>query len=337
MKIPFFSVYIPSYNHEKTLEATLDSVSHQSFKDFEIIVRDDGSKDKSLKVAQNYQKHSLKVFGNKQNLGFPGNLNRGIKDCHGKYLFILAGDDLIDKNTLKWYHNALVKHPNAGAITRPYYWFVDDYKIPVRSKLSTNSKNDILLTQKSSFNNILLLLSTLDQVSCLCYRRDLMTIDFDQERWISHAYPWLNIFKNHPVIFIKKYPLAVRIGTSLTRTNIYIRSPMLCWREMIEKIFPEKKYTEFRQKIIKEFIAKNFVGLVQIRSYGDFSSYLNEVKNLIIYKPDNLLNIRFWFFFLITLVTPPPILRVITDKYKLLLNRKFIDQNIVIHLDNTIS
>ena len=333
MKPPFFSVYIPSYNHEKTLKAALDSVAHQSFKDFEIIVRDDGSKDKSLKVAQNYNDKRLKVFGNKQNLGYPGNLNKGIKDCHGKYIFILAGDDLIDKDTLRWYHNALIKYPNAGAVTRPYYWFVDDYKIPVRLKITTNSKNDLLISEKSSFDKILLILSTLDQVSCLCYRRDLLTINFDQERWISHAYPWLNILKTHPIVFIKKYPLAVRIGTSLTRTNIYIRSPMLCWREMIEKIFPEKKYIEFRKKIIKEFISQNFIGLVQIRNYGNFSSYFNEVKNLINYNPQNLLSYRFWFFFLITLITPLSVLRVITDKYKLFFNRKLINRKIVIHLD----
>ncbi|MFA6007712.1 MAG: glycosyltransferase family 2 protein [Candidatus Shapirobacteria bacterium] len=333
MKIPFFSVYIPSYNHEKTLKAALDSVTHQSFKNFEIIVRDDASKDKSLQVAKNYKYKNIKVFGNQKNLGYPGNLNRGLKDCSGKYIFILAGDDLIDKNTLKWYHDALVKYPNAGAITRPYYWFVDDYKIPVRLKQSTNSKNDLLVSQKSSFNKILLLLSTLDQVSCLCYRRDFMTIDFDQERWISHAYPWLNILKTHPVIFIKKYPLAVRIGTSLTRTNIYIRSPMLCWREMIEKIFPEKKYNKFRQKIIREFVAKNYVGLIQIRNYGNFSSYINEVKNLIIYRPLNLITPAFWLFFLFTLITPPSLLRPLTDTYKARLYEKIIDPKIIINLD----
>jgi len=333
MKKPFFSVFVPSYNHEKTLKAALDSVSKQSFKDFEIIVRDDGSKDNSLKVAQKYKYKNIKIFGNKHNLGYPGNLNKGIKDCQGKYLFILAGDDLIDKDTLKWYHRALTKYPNAGAITRPYYWFLEDYKIPVRLKLSTNSPDDLLISTKSSFNKILLILSSLDQVSCLCYRRDLMTVDFDQERWISHGYPWLNILKNHPVIFIKNYPLAVRIGTSLTRTNIYVRSPMFCWREMIEKIFPEKKYHRFRQKIIKEFIAKNYVGLIQIKNYGNFSSYLNEVKNLITYRPLNLISPEFWFFFLITLIIPSPILRVITDKYKSNLHQKFIDQKIVINLD----
>jgi len=332
MKTPFFSVYIPSYNHEKTLKAALDSVANQSFKNFEIIVRDDGSKDNSLKVAKSYQDKRLKVYGNKHNLGYPGNLNKGIKDCRGKYLFILAGDDLIDIDTLKIYHQALLKYPQAGAVTRPYYWFENDYQTPLRLKLSTKSPSDLLVTQKSPIEKIFLLLSTLDQCSGLCYRRDLMTIDFDQERWISHGYPWLNILKNHPVIFIKKYTLAVRIGTSLTRTNIYIRSPMLCWREMIEKIFPEKKYDQFRKKIISDFIAKNYVGLVQIKNYGNLSSYFTEVRNLITYNPKNLFNYQFWFFFLLTLITPATILRKLTDKYKTNIHQKFINRDIVINL-----
>jgi glycosyltransferase involved in cell wall biosynthesis len=332
VKTPFFSVYIPLYNNSATIAATLRSVFNQTFTDFEVIVRDDGSKDNTLKVVNKFHDSRLTIKKNKVNLGYSGNLNCGLTDCHSDNIFILAGDDLIDINTLQWYYDAFKQYPQAGAITRPYYWFDNDYHIPVRLKPTTNSTNNLLVTTKSSFDKITLVLSSLDQCSGLCFKRNLTDMKFSPEVWISHAYPWLDIFKNHPVIFLKNYPLAVYIGHSTTRTNIYQKSPMLYWKTMIDTIFFESKYTTLKQRIISDFIGTNFVGLMQIRNYGSFKSYLREVKLLISFNPRNLLNIKFWLYTFITFITPPVILRLVVDKYKSLINQKHIDRSIVINL-----
>lgn len=332
MKSPFFSIYIPTYNNSSTIADTLKSVFTQTYTDFELILRDDGSKDNTLNIVRRFNDPRLIIKKNPINLGYSGNLNQGLLDCHSDVIFLLAGDDLIDINTLKWYFNAFKKYPRAGAITRPYYWFDDNYRHPVRLKQTTTSKNDLLVDINSAFDKILLVFSTLDQCSGLCFKRNLTKIRFNQEPWISHAYPWLDIFKKHPVIFLKKYPLAVRIGHSATRTNIYQKSPMICWKNMIDLIFYEKMFKRFRSKILADFVGTNFVGLVQVKNYGSFRSYLREVKNLITFNKTNLVNYRFWLFFLVTLIIPPHILRVITDKYKSVINRHLIDRSIIIEL-----
>lgn len=331
-KKPFFSVYIPAYNQSQTIIETLDSIKNQTFTDFEIILRDDGSKDNTYQIAQKYKDSRLKVFKNKVNLGYSGNLNQGIKDCIGEYIFFLAGDDLIDKNTLKLYYDAIKKHPKAGAITRTYYWFDKDYHQPVRLKPTLSSKSKQFFSINDSPQKIFLLLNTIDQLSGLCFKRSLMKVNFNQEPWISHGYPWLSIFKNYPAIFIKEYTLAVRIGLSATRTNIYKKSPMVCWKEMVESVLFEKKYSKIKNAIIRDFIGINYIGLVQIRNYGSFRSYIREVSYLIKFRRMNLLNPKFWIIFLITLITPRPILRLLTDKFKTVFNSRFISKDIVINL-----
>jgi len=330
MPKPFISVYIPSYNHQKTISGTINSVLNQTFKNFEVIVRDDCSKDDTVKIANSFKDKRLTVIKNKINLGYSGNLNQGLIDTHSNIILILAGDDLIDKHALQWYHDAYTKNPQVGAVTRPYYWFDQNYKKAVRFKSTTQSKKDLVVTTKSKFQDILLILSSLDQCSGLSFKKNLTSQKFSPEIWVSHAYPWLDIFKNHPVVFLKKYPLAVYIGVSATRTNIYQKSPMIYWKNLIDTIFFENKYLELRQKILSDFISTNYIGLVQIKNYGSLKSYLREVYYLIKFRKLNLINGQFWAIFIITLLLPPVILRYLTDKLKAIINKPFIDPSIII-------
>jgi glycosyltransferase involved in cell wall biosynthesis len=330
MAKPFISVYIPSYNHQKTISGTISSVLNQTFKNFDVVVRDDCSKDDTVKIAKKFKDKRLTIYKNKKNLGYSGNLNQGLIDTKSDIILILAGDDLIDKHALQWYHDAYIKNPKAGAVTRPYYWFDKNYKTAVRFKSTTKSKKDLAITIKSKFDDILLVLSSLDQCSGLSFKKSKTKQKFSDEIWVSHAYPWLDIFKNHPVVFLKKYPLAVYIGISATRTNIYQKSPMLYWKNLIDTIFIETKYKNLRQKILSDFISTNYIGLVQIKNYGSFKSYIREVFYLIKFRKTNLINIHFWAIFLFTLLIPPSILRVLTDKLKSILNKPFIDPSIII-------
>jgi glycosyltransferase involved in cell wall biosynthesis len=333
MKKPYFSIYIPTYNNSSTIADTLNSVFRQTYTNFEVIIRDDGSKDSTLRVVKKFKDPRLTIHKNPINLGYSANLNMGLKDCQSDIIFLLAGDDLIDVNTLRWYSEAFKQNPSAGAITRPYYWFDSDYTVPVRTKQTTQSKKDLVVKIDSSFDKVLLVFSSLDQCSGLCFKRSLTKMEFGRELWVSHAYPWLDIFKNNPVIFLKKYPLAVRIGHSTTRTNIYQKSPMIYWKEMMEYVFPENKFTDFRNKIITNFIGINYVGLVQVKNYGSFKSYIREVWHLITFNKMNLLSYKFWLFFLITLITPRSLLRVVSDKYKSVINRHLVSRDMVINLD----
>ncbi|MHC5731507.1 MAG: glycosyltransferase family 2 protein, partial [Nostoc sp.] len=87
------SVIIPSYNSEKTIKKTIESVLNQSFSDLELIVINDGSKDSTLEIISNFKDSRIKVFSF-ENSGGNISRNRGLKYAVGKFVSFLDADDI---------------------------------------------------------------------------------------------------------------------------------------------------------------------------------------------------------------------------------------------------
>lgn len=92
----FFSVIVPVYNVEKYLAECLDSILAQTFSDYELIVVDDGAKDKSGKICDEYaEKDSRIKVIHKENGGLSDARNVGTKDARGDYMVYIDSDDYI--------------------------------------------------------------------------------------------------------------------------------------------------------------------------------------------------------------------------------------------------
>ena len=99
--MPKISVIILSYNSEKTIETTLQSVVSQRYNDFELILADKNSKDKTLEIAGNYKEKINKWISEPDKLPFDS-LNKGILLAQGEYiLFLNSGDTFYSENTLE--------------------------------------------------------------------------------------------------------------------------------------------------------------------------------------------------------------------------------------------
>lgn len=96
-KEPLLSVIIPVYGVEKYIAECLDSVMHQTYKNLEIIVVNDGTKDQSAVIARKYAciDNRIKVY-DFENGGLSVARNRGIELAHGKYITFLDSDDWIE-------------------------------------------------------------------------------------------------------------------------------------------------------------------------------------------------------------------------------------------------
>ena len=75
---PFFSIIIPLYNKEKFILNTLESFFNQTFTDFEILVVNDCSTDKSLKIVKNLDNFKIKIIQHDVNKGLSASRNSGI-------------------------------------------------------------------------------------------------------------------------------------------------------------------------------------------------------------------------------------------------------------------
>lgn len=86
------SVIIPSYNHEKYIGKCINSVINQTFKDWELIIIDDGSKDTSNTIIESYKDDRI-IHVKQENAGAHNAINRGLSLAKGNYLTILNSDD----------------------------------------------------------------------------------------------------------------------------------------------------------------------------------------------------------------------------------------------------
>lgn len=104
------SVIVPVYNVEKYLKRCLESLSNQTFRDFEIIAVNDGATDSSLSILEDYAKDEkrLKIIS-QENQGLSGARNTGMKKAIGEYIYFLDSDDAIHPQCLEIAYNFLTK------------------------------------------------------------------------------------------------------------------------------------------------------------------------------------------------------------------------------------
>lgn len=109
---PLISIVIPAYNAEKTIRKTVESVLSQTYKNFELIIVDDNSKDKTVLIIKNFTDERITLHLNKNNLGFEGNWNKALSKARGKYIKLLPDDDIILPKALKLQMEVLEKYSN---------------------------------------------------------------------------------------------------------------------------------------------------------------------------------------------------------------------------------
>ncbi|MES2680315.1 MAG: glycosyltransferase [Bacteroidota bacterium] len=104
---PIISICIPTFNGERYLKECLDSCVSQSFKDFEVIVCDDGSNDNTQAIIEQYQKNYafIKFHKNEKNIGLVGNWNRCLDLASGTWIKFLFQDDVMYPDCLQRFYD----------------------------------------------------------------------------------------------------------------------------------------------------------------------------------------------------------------------------------------
>jgi len=311
-------ILIPTYNGANCIKETICSILSQSYRNFRIIICDDASKDDTIKVVSQIKDSRIYIIKNNKNLGYPKNLERARQYANAEFVYLMGQDDIVAQDALKNTLKAFKMSPDIGAVTRPYFWFDKDINTPVRAKKQLSQKKDIVVKITDNSKKVIRVFETLDQLSGLAYRQSFMNLPFHPDIFPCHIYPFADIFKNHPVVFLKDYNIAVRIASSQTRSlsSIYTKSPLLSWIQMVKSIYSEKKYQKVQKYLIKDFVTKNYVGLVQLRNYAKYQYFIREIWYLIRFNWTNLFQPSFWFFSLGCIITPASILIPAVDWYK---------------------
>lgn len=120
------SIIIPAYNVEKFIHQSIDSVLRQTYKNLEIIIIDDGSKDSTGKIADEYSKKDARIIVIHQpNQGLPTARNVGLEIATGKYVMFLDSDDFYEDNSCEVLYNE-IKKQDADYVTGNYIHVTHD-------------------------------------------------------------------------------------------------------------------------------------------------------------------------------------------------------------------
>ncbi|WOO38813.1 glycosyltransferase [Anaerocolumna sp. AGMB13020] len=125
MNEPLVSIIVPLYNGEQTIERCLTSIRNQSYKNIEVLVVNDGSRDHSMKILKKFEETDPRFqIINKTNSGVSDSRNVGMKHARGKYLQFVDSDDWLVKDATETFVTAAENY-NCDMIITDYHRVVN--------------------------------------------------------------------------------------------------------------------------------------------------------------------------------------------------------------------
>jgi len=187
--MPLLTVFTPVFNLEKYIEETINSVLSQTFTDFEYIIIDDCSSDKTIEIIESFNDPRIRIIQNKINQGISFNRNLAIEEAKGKYIAMIDGDDLALPKRLEKQLVFLEKNPDYGIIG------TEVININKRGKQLGNiikyNIPDDEIPSRMLFNNYIATSSTMIRLS------ELAEIRFKKEFVVAEDYEvWIQLIRN---------------------------------------------------------------------------------------------------------------------------------------------
>ena len=319
------SVLIPVYFGSKTIKKALDSLTSQTFQNFAVYLNDDTppiefhERDELKELVGQYSLLlDIDFVQNDENLGYPRNLMALVKRSSESQIFLLAQDDVLSPIAIESCVMALDSFPQANAVSRPYFWFDKSIGSPIRQIPNFNSSLPELVTTESSWWKIERTLVAASQLTGLMYRRSGLREPFVNSIFPAHIYPLAGALRDGGVVYLPYPTVAVSVEHSQTRTlsTIYRESPAKAWITLYRKVFSGDQFKKIRVNGVKKHMGKNFVGLIQIRSFGRYRYFLRELCVMIYARRMNVIDPRFILSALGLALLPRSFIITFVSKFK---------------------
>lgn len=262
------SVCIPSYNSEKYIRQTIDSVLLQNYKNYEIIIVDDNSSDNTRRIISNYAKDhkSIKFHTNDSNLGIVGNFNKCLSLCQGRYVkFLLADDIFLKPESLGRFVDAMDSHPDVSIVSSGRR-LIDSQSNMIGEAVCY--AEGVYSPGKEIIKDCLLYLKNkIGEPTSVIFRRDTLKRGFnDKYKQLLDLEMWFYLLENGDFYYIEDTLVGFRIHEEQTTQknkrglihlndipvllNNYCQKPYIHYGKLI-KIFGLMKYGEKAFKLYK--------------------------------------------------------------------------------------
>ena len=195
------SIVMSAYNAEPYLREAIDSILGQTFRNFEFIIINDGSNDRTDQIIRSYSDDRIIYHVNEKNLGLIESLNKGLHLAKGQYIARIDADDVALPNRLEIQYEAFEKYHDAIVIGTDYF--------SLSNKKLTLVKN----VNDSDYQKVMLLFAT-----CFCHPTVM----------IKNVHERLKIYYHHDFLHTEDY----KLWTDLSfHGNFYnVATPLLKYR-----------------------------------------------------------------------------------------------------------
>ncbi len=234
---PLVSVIVPSYNHEKYILQTIESIVNQTYENIELIVIDDGSKDDSVSILKNLEKEYNFTLITRENKGLCETLNEGISIANGKYIAVCASDDIYLENKIKTQVDFMENN--------------SDFALCYSKVISFNNDGEKKYTKsdkcKSGYIFYDLLKTNFIPAVTQMYKKDIFDIigNFDKTLWIEDWDMLLRISYKYQIGFIDEYLAMYRNHDTNISGSKYSDKMYKNEKAILEKWSEIKEYEKF--------------------------------------------------------------------------------------------
>ena len=318
MKQLKFSILMPTYNRSNLLVQTINIIRKQSFQNFEILVGDNCSPDDTEEKVRSIGDPRIIYHKNDRNLGYGRNLQSCSEKATGDIVFLMGDDDILLDGALERTHAAFLRGDHIGVVTRPYYTYWDDPKVPSRTTFPYDPKEDAEISIFDGRRQLDELFRSSWQLSGLAFRRKYMDVPFNEDIFPAHVYPFASILKKYKAVYLKDFTVAVltRFSMSTNRPDTFDVSPIASWIKMFETIYSEPEFSHVKKECIDFTIRSTLPGLFQIKTATSNALVLREMKIILQRVPQLAINPGFLFCSAVALCSPGKPLRKFLNFYK---------------------
>lgn len=287
------SVIIPCYNQSEFLEETLKSVINQKYKNWECILINDGSTDKTIEIINKWEGKEPRIKSySKKNGGLSSARNYGLKYTTGDFIQFLDSDDVLDENKLSKSIQEFKKNKDAKIVITNYFHFQSliSKATPAYYNLKIEYFNfeRILFQWENTFTI---------PIHCALFSASLFkTFKFPEELKAKEDwFMWILMFSKYPVVIFIDKPLAYyRIhNNSMTNSNAdKIKENLIVFYNIIKAEISEPNYVQLIENSNKKYIQKYFLEKNKLNNIKHSNAYKIGRKIDKIIKKIDLLNLR---------------------------------------------
>lgn len=273
-----FSIIIPAYNAEKTITKSVNSLLKSHYKSFEIVIINDGSKDKTEEIINRLSlKHSnIKIFSQKNSGPFIAR-NKGVELATGEYILFMDADDFFVEDALEKLREVCDGYND---IILFKYNIIKDNRLVINNKMDNFNSN--MEIEKEEVFNIMIKSNDLNSLCTKAIKRELiLTKKFNKSLYFGLKngedliYSLFNLINANKILFIneKLYNYVHNSESTTNQFNLsFFESRIILRSSFLETVnflgFPENNYYK---KINRRFlldIVKNSPNTTQILNVG---------------------------------------------------------------------